>query len=292
MFSIWWEYAFTSLDRGKVAVQLMQKYRPIRGARYLDVGTAYGGFPIAFAQGGASEAVGIEQDPALFTLAQEQLKDCPCTAQILLGDAMDGAFMRSLGSFDIITCNDVIEHVDDAWKLVRHLAECLRPGGVISLEIPNSRSIGQVVKDGHYGLFGVSLLCRPEAIAYYEQKFTEPYAVGEYYSLDQYVAALDMERINLQCIDAVNTDQQAVDRLRAKFEELDVRYRTRVEEVGVDETTRRRLLAALTAYAAEFKDEHARLASARDTRDWQGMARRLMLRYETEFWHLVGTKGR
>src|SRR6516164_4646697 len=83
MYGVWWKFAVTSLDRGEAAVRLLRKHRPISGARYLDVGAAYGGFPIAFARAGASEAMGIEHNPRLRDLAEEQLKDCPCSAKMI-----------------------------------------------------------------------------------------------------------------------------------------------------------------------------------------------------------------
>jgi 2-polyprenyl-3-methyl-5-hydroxy-6-metoxy-1,4-benzoquinol methylase len=290
MVALFWKYAMTSVDRGEMAVRILRQYRAVSGARFLDVGTAYGGFPIAFAEAGASEALGIESDPQLIALAHELLKDCPCSARIIKGDAMDSEFMRSLGDFDIITCNDVIEHVDDAWKLVRHLSFCLRPDGILWLEMPNSRSQGQVVKDGHYGLFGISLLPRAEAAAYHHQKFPQEYAVGEYYSLDQYLRAFEHEGLRVVCTDSPKANEEAIASLLDKMKVLEANYKDRVRNAGVDETTQRHLLDAFASYFADFKKSYRSYQEASGLPDSKFKARELFLNYQTEFWHLLGRK--
>ena len=55
----------------------------------------------------------MEIDPELLKLAKALLLDVPCNARIVSGSVMDAEFMASLGRFDIITSNDVIEHVDN-----------------------------------------------------------------------------------------------------------------------------------------------------------------------------------
>jgi SAM-dependent methyltransferase len=57
--------------------------------------------------------------------------------QVLVGDveSLDLSVLRS--PFDAILCLDVLEHLRDPWGLTRHLAELLRPGGVMIASIPN-----------------------------------------------------------------------------------------------------------------------------------------------------------
>jgi 2-polyprenyl-3-methyl-5-hydroxy-6-metoxy-1,4-benzoquinol methylase len=290
MYKVWWNFTITGLDRGEAAVRLLRKYRPIAGARYLDVGTACGGFPIAFARAGAAAAIGFERDRPLRELAQEQLKDRPCSARIIPGDALDEQFMRSLGTFDIITCNDVIEHVDDAWLLVRHLALCLRPGGILYMEMPNGWSYGQIMKDSHYGLFGISLLRQPEAIAYFRQKFDRPYEVGEYYTMDQYVEAFRREKVHLECLDTPVSTQGAVKDLLAKMRSLENSYEERVSAAGVDHLTQQRLRDAVRAHLAEFRASLKGFEQANGSGYDAAAARALILKYETEFWRFLGKK--
>src|SRR5689334_6264154 len=59
------EYALQSNDRGRETVKLLSEHVPIKGA-YLDVGTAYAGFLVAFAEAGARPIYGVELHPDLY----------------------------------------------------------------------------------------------------------------------------------------------------------------------------------------------------------------------------------
>lgn len=49
------------------------------------------------------------------------------------------------GYFDLIVCNDVIEHMVDPWSFLRSVALKLKPGGMIIGSIPNVRFIGVLI---------------------------------------------------------------------------------------------------------------------------------------------------
>jgi SAM-dependent methyltransferase len=43
------------------------------------------------------------------------------------------------GSFDVVLCYDVLEHLYDPWRVLRALHPLLRPGGRLHISIPNAR---------------------------------------------------------------------------------------------------------------------------------------------------------
>ena len=45
--------------------------------------------------------------------------------------------------YDLIVINHVLEHVANGLEVVEHAVACLRPGGVLYLEVPNVRSLGR-----------------------------------------------------------------------------------------------------------------------------------------------------
>src|SRR5438132_6352734 len=51
---MYFEYAITCNERGRVVANLLRKHIAVRGKRYLDIGCAYGGFLVAFAEEGAN----------------------------------------------------------------------------------------------------------------------------------------------------------------------------------------------------------------------------------------------
>lgn len=46
------------------------------------------------------------------------------------------------GHFDLIVCNDVIEHMPDPWVFLRAVSSKLAPGGMIIGSVPNVRFVG------------------------------------------------------------------------------------------------------------------------------------------------------
>ena len=68
---------------------------------------------------------------------------------------LDGAEVKVLGdiqthrfkphSFDLVTCYNVIEHLEDVQSALLRFCECLRPGGLILIGAPNPRSLSGVV---------------------------------------------------------------------------------------------------------------------------------------------------
>jgi SAM-dependent methyltransferase len=66
------------------------------------------------------------------------------------------------GRIDIITCNDVIEHVQDTSALLQSIRRLLAPTGLAYFEIPNGRYARAVLSDGHYfAEAGFSVECLP-----------------------------------------------------------------------------------------------------------------------------------
>ncbi|MBI3893133.1 MAG: methyltransferase domain-containing protein [Candidatus Wallbacteria bacterium] len=59
-------------------------------------------------------------------------------------------------SFDVVTCVEVIEHVEDQFQLVREVVRVIRPGGLLLLSTPNVLNLASRVRfllSGTYSLF-------------------------------------------------------------------------------------------------------------------------------------------
>jgi len=106
---------------------------PLEGARLLDVGSAHGWFLEEAAARGA-QAIGVEPD------------DDVAAAPLARGlDVRVGYFpdvVERTESFDVITFNDVLEHIPNARETLAACAGVLRPGGVISINIPSADGLG------------------------------------------------------------------------------------------------------------------------------------------------------
>lgn len=195
---MYYKFAFTSNIRGWQAIKDIKDIKTITGSKVLDIGCAYGGFLVAAIRAGASSARGIEINRHLASIAENNIEDHSISdfAAVTIGDALDDKLTESLGKFDIIICNDVIEHVHDARLLVKNISKLLSPGGIAYLEIPNKRASTFLHKDGHYSLFAITTLPHKIAKEYYalwfEGKNYED-SMGEYYDIEEYLDWFNQE---------------------------------------------------------------------------------------------------
>ena len=160
---MWIDFSLSSVERGRQAVASMGGVEAFAGRNVLDVGCAYGGFLVAAKEAGARRVVGVDIDSNLLELARLQLADHHVTADLSIEDITSEGVAARRGKFDIVLCNDVIEHVVDPLRCAANLASVMNRGGKVFLEIPNGNAVDFMRRDGHYGLFGLTLLGRSEA---------------------------------------------------------------------------------------------------------------------------------
>lgn len=112
-----------------VVVDRLLAHGLVSGSRVLDVGSAHGWF-LAAARDRGLEAEGIEPDEAVAARSG--------------GLVRVGFFPDALEAeerFDAITYNDVLEHLPDVDTAVAASIHHLAPGGLLSVNIPNSRGL-------------------------------------------------------------------------------------------------------------------------------------------------------
>ncbi len=63
--------------------------------------------------------------------------------EAIVGDVQTHRFER--GTFDVVVCTYVLEHLDRPLSALENLLHALRPGGVLVLAVPNVRSLKAIV---------------------------------------------------------------------------------------------------------------------------------------------------
>ena len=277
---MYFEFAITCNERGRRVAGLLQKYTDLWGKRYLDVGCAYAGFPVAFAEKGA-EVIGIDSDEALLELARYNLLDNDIDAPLLKRDATRfDALVEFRNSFDIVTCNDVIEHVDEPQLLLRNVAELLRDNGIAYFEIPNRYHPRHVLQDGHYQLFGITLLDYPEARQYYSLHSPGvPYSVRHYLELGHYKELFADAGLTLIVMDE---NFEGLDMQMILDDIVKLRVCCDAELNKVPSAMRNSVQEHLRAYLSEIDSSIIVNPQERNS----------MLRYGVSFWRLLGRKSK
>jgi len=200
---IWLNYSLSSNQRGDLVADTIEKYGfQIHNKYFLDVGSAYGGFPIAFAKRGA-KSYGLEISKNLIQISLDNFKDNKIYPKIFELDITDKQVQKKINQkFDIITCNDVIEHVKNPKLAIKNMSSLLNPGGILYMEIPNKNYPPFVLEDGHYQMFGLSQLNRSQAETYFKIYYPDMnYGVEYYLELNEYKEIFNKNNLNIKVID-------------------------------------------------------------------------------------------
>jgi len=98
--------------------------------RVLDVGCGAGANAAWYRRHGAREIVGIEIDPTSAARSAAVFDRVIC-------DPVETAVHKLEGSFDLIVCADVLEHLVDPWSVVRELGHFANADTSLAISMPN-----------------------------------------------------------------------------------------------------------------------------------------------------------
>lgn len=107
----------------------------LRGASVLDVGCGAGLLSEAMARDGAN-VIALDLAPELIDVAKLHLLESGLVVDYRLQSVEDLA-TSAPGSFDAITCMEMLEHVPDPPSVLRACAELLKPGGSLFVSTLN-----------------------------------------------------------------------------------------------------------------------------------------------------------
>jgi 2-polyprenyl-3-methyl-5-hydroxy-6-metoxy-1,4-benzoquinol methylase len=252
--------------------------------RYLDVGCAYGGLVREFACRGV-ESTGIEIDPTLVRYALANTRDVGAT---IVGNSILALDPDDLGTFDLITCVEVIEHIENPVALIQLFARLLNDGGALFLRAPNGRCIDAVTSDGHFQQFGIVLLSREEARVFKDEVtgVLDTYEhMGEYFPLDYYMFHLANVGIQPECQPYAFSPAELLSKVPEKLARLANAYRVFSESHPRLSFFRKEMMIRKhAAYCRDFYGAYERALAGQD-------APTFIRDFLHEFWTIVGRKS-
>ena len=282
-------FAMSTVLRGRYAFSLLDAHSCIQAKRrYLDIGTAYAGFLRAFGEQGFEEVIGIELQERLADLGKANI-DGLDNARVIVGDFVENDY-SSLGTFDIVTCNDVIEHVDDAVVTIQKMSSMVGEGGCMSIEVPNRDCISFVASDGHFQIFGITQLERDDAAEYYEAVLNADrknyfFQMGEMYELEWYIEQLSNNGLNAFIADTHRIGSvEDVPMLLAKLKQAYQDWSTKVKP-GIEPLLAEKLTNAVNAYTQRLERDVSQINDEISRKRFED-------KYLRSFWTIFAIKGK
>ena len=103
---------------------------PLQGKRVLDVGCGGGILADSMARQGA-EVVGIDLATKALKVAQLHALEAGTQGVSYREISAEALAVEQPGSFDVVTCMEMLEHVPDPSSIVKACAELVKPGGYV-----------------------------------------------------------------------------------------------------------------------------------------------------------------
>ena len=127
----WWDTnsEFKPLHQiNPLRLQWIQSLAPLQGQRVLDIGCGGGILSDAMARAGA-QVLGIDLATKALKVAQLHALEAQTPNVSYREVSAEALAAEAPGSFDVVTCMEMLEHVPDAASVVQACATLVKPGG-------------------------------------------------------------------------------------------------------------------------------------------------------------------
>lgn len=116
----------------------------LTSSSFVDVGSGSGLFSLAAARLGATRVHSFDFDPSSVACTDELRRRYPVEGvewTVERGSALDGDYLASLGTFDVVYSWGVLHHTGDMWTAIDNVAGLVADGGLLFLSIYNDQGL-------------------------------------------------------------------------------------------------------------------------------------------------------
>ena len=128
----WWDLdsEFRPLHRiNPLRLDWIHSICPLNGLRALDVGCGGGILADSMARRGAADVLGIDLSTKALKIAQLHALEAETPNIAYREISAEALAAEAPGSFDVVTCMEMLEHVPDPASVVQACADLVKPGG-------------------------------------------------------------------------------------------------------------------------------------------------------------------
>ncbi|MBM3554994.1 MAG: methyltransferase domain-containing protein, partial [Alphaproteobacteria bacterium] len=141
-----WRLFLAEVDRGRIdqakaTLADMLETKDLAGKRFLDIGCGSGVMSLAASELGA-DVVSFDFDPDSVACAVEiknRYRPDATTWRIERGSALDGDYLKGLGTFDVVYSWGVLHHTGAMHAALENAAGAVAPGGRLFIAIYNDQ---------------------------------------------------------------------------------------------------------------------------------------------------------
>lgn len=123
------------------SLRSMLNVKDLRGRTFLDIGSGSGLFSLAARRLGA-RVHSFDYDPQSVACTDElRRRFFPADPNwtIEAGSALDGAYLESLGTFDVVYSWGVLHHTGNMWKAIENASKCVAGDGLFFISLYNDQ---------------------------------------------------------------------------------------------------------------------------------------------------------
>jgi SAM-dependent methyltransferase len=138
-------------DSTRLCDWMFDQYREfVPGARVAEVGAGIGTFSRRISSGGAKSLLLLEPAPTCAPILEREFDGDPAVR--VVRETLPGSPALAEGGFDLVVCQNVLEHIEDDAAAIAAMAMALVPGGRLVLLVPaDPRLFGPLDEAyGHY----------------------------------------------------------------------------------------------------------------------------------------------
>ncbi len=134
----WWDLngpLKTLHDINPARLEFITEFSSLIDKTVLDIGCGGGILCESMASLGA-KVTGLDVENDAITAARAHAEDRQLSIQYVC-QPIEQYLLEELGTFDVITCMEMLEHVSDPQVVIQHAARLLKPGGLLFLSTIN-----------------------------------------------------------------------------------------------------------------------------------------------------------